>query len=395
VGGPASVHVVIPARGGSKGIPRKNLAPVGGTSLLVRAINAVQSSCLGVSPVVTTDDEEIAAVAAAAGAIVVERPAHLASDEASSESAVLHALDRISAADEDIAVLVQCTSPFIAPCDLDDVVDAIRDGGDSAFLAVPFHRFIWRDDGAGGAVGANHDEHTRQRRQERPPEWLETGAAYAMRVGGLRAHSHRFFGRVVAVPSTAPAIEVDTPADLDSAHRLARELDNTRVEWPWPAVPELLILDFDGVLTDDRVWISEAGLESVVCSRSDGLGVDILREIVPIVVVSTETNAVVSQRCAKLRVPCVSGIGLDKTTAVENLLADRGLAADRVAYVANDVNDLGPFSIVGYPIAVADAHPRVLEAAKLVLSRPGGRGAIRELADAIAGAGQPRATSDR
>jgi YrbI family 3-deoxy-D-manno-octulosonate 8-phosphate phosphatase len=382
MGARARVHAVIPARGGSKGILRKNLALVDGVPIVVRAIDAVRACSLGVTPIVTTDDPEIAATARAAGATIVDRPADLSGDLASSESAVLHALDHVAATDDDIALFVQCTSPFIHPRDLDDLVAAVEAGADSAFLAVPFHRFVWRDDGSGRVVGANHDHSVRERRQDRPLEWLETGAAYAMRIRGLRAHGHRFFGTVVAVPSASPDLEIDAAADLEAARGLASS-SRLGVSWPWPALPDLLILDFDGVLTDNRVWTSQDGVESVVSSRSDGLGIALLRDVVPIAVVSTEVNLVVSRRCAKLGIPCVQAVGLDKTAAVRALFDEHQVEPERVAYVGNDVNDLGALDLVGYPIAVADAHVRVREAARLVLTSAGGHGAVRELAEAM------------
>ncbi len=380
------VHAVIPARGGSKGIPRKNLALVDGKPLVVRAIEALLSSSGALHPIVTTDDREIAETSRLAGARIIDRPANLAGDLATSESALLHVLNAVSASDNDIALFVQCTSPFIDPRDLDALVAAVEGGADSAFLAVPFHRFVWRDDGHGNVRGANHDERVRQRRQDRPDEWLETGAAYAMRVGGLRKSGHRFFGSIVAVPSVSPELEIDVPSDLEAARRQPRRPSTPT--WPWSALPEMLILDFDGVLTDDHVWISEQGIESVRCSRGDGLGIALLRDLIPIVVVSTEVNQVVARRCEKLEIPCVQAVGLDKTESVLEILAERRIESALTAYVGNDVNDLGPLALVGYPIAVADAHAQVIEAAQLVLSRPGGRGAVRELAEMVIAARQ-------
>lgn len=227
---PVNVTAVIPARGGSKGIPGKNVAEVGGVPLVARAVRA----CLGALHVtrvaVSTDDAAIAAAARSAGAEVVERPAELGSDEASSESALLHALDRLEerhGEPVDVLVFVQCTSPFVTAEEVDETVLAVvREGADSAFTAVPFHGFLWSaGPGAGPghrAHGVNHDSAVRQRRQDRAPEYLESGAVYAMRADGFRRHGHRFFGRTQLVP-TAPerAVEIDEPGDLDRARALA------------------------------------------------------------------------------------------------------------------------------------------------------------------------------
>jgi YrbI family 3-deoxy-D-manno-octulosonate 8-phosphate phosphatase len=155
-----------------------------------------------------------------------------------------------------------------------------------------------------------------------------------------------------------------------------------------PARVSLLALDFDGVLTDNRVWIAEDGTESVVCSREDSLGLQMLRERgIPAIVISQETSPVVAARCRKLGISCWQGVE-DKATLLSRLVADRGLSMDEVVYVGNDVNDLACLRSAGYGVAVSDAHPRVVEAADLLLTRPGGRGAVRELCDRVV-AGMP------
>ena len=121
------VLAIIPARGGSKGVPGKNLRRVGGRSLVERAVDACRAARLVEAVYVSTDDAEIAASAEAAGAKVIMRPAELCSDTASSESALLHALDQLIMVGEEpeVLVFVQCTSPFIAPDDLDRGVELV------------------------------------------------------------------------------------------------------------------------------------------------------------------------------------------------------------------------------------------------------------------------------
>lgn len=153
---------------------------------------------------------------------------------------------------------------------------------------------------------------------------------------------------------------------------------------------ECVVLDFDGVLTDNAVWVLGDGTEMVRCDRSDGLGIAALtRAGVTVAVLSTETNPVVAARCRKLKLPFAQGLA-DKALALRGLLAERGVDPSRVAYVGNDVNDLGCLELAGLPVAVADAHPRVLDAVALVLSRPGGHGAVRELCDLLLDARQSK-----
>ncbi len=376
------IIAVIPARGGSKGVPGKNLRRVGGRSLIERAVAACRATTSIDAVYVTTDDPGIARAAEAAGARVIVRPADLAGDTASSESALLHVLDQLArfGSQPEAVVFVQCTSPFIDPADLDRGVSLITSGAaDAAFAAVATYEFLWRGDDAGVAAGVNHDQAHRPRRQDRAPDLRETGAFYVMDTLGFRAARHRFFGRVraVEVPELT-AVEIDREPDLVLAQALAAVLDR-----PETVDVDAVITDFDGVHTDDSAVIDQTGRESVRVSRSDGLGVERLQAAgVPLLIVSKETNPVVRARAAKLGVEVLNGIE-HKAAVVRDWLAASGISPDRAAYVGNDINDLGPMGIVGWPIAVADAHPQVRAAARLVLERPGGHGAVREVCDLV------------
>ncbi|QQD77045.1 acylneuraminate cytidylyltransferase family protein [Curtobacterium sp. YC1] len=222
-----SVLAVVPARAGSKGIPGKNLRTVAGRSLVRRAVESARLASRIDDVVVTTDGDAIAAEARAAGAIVVRRPTDLAGDEASSESALLHVLDTLAADGDgtlpEVLVFLQATSPFIDPADLDRAVArVVDDHADTVFAAAPSHAFLWRTASDGSAVAVNHDAAVRPRRQDREPEYRETGAFYVMRTAGFLAHRHRFHGRIeLAVVDAAGAIDIDDPADLALADALA------------------------------------------------------------------------------------------------------------------------------------------------------------------------------
>ncbi len=379
--------VVIPARGGSKGLRAKNLLPIAGVPLVARAVRAARGSPIEVRVIVSTDDDTIAAVARAAGAEVLARPAPLADDQASSESVVLHALDELEAADgtiPDVCVLVQCTSPFIDPGDVAATIELVRSGqADSAFTAVASHAFLWRE-GPTGADGINHDPAHRLRRQDRDPELRETGAVYAMRATGLRQSGSRFFGTIRAhVVPAARAVEIDDRFDYELAARLVGPTEEPDALAALSGHLGAVIFDFDGVMTDDAALVSDDGRESVRVRRSDGLGVELLRNReIPMLILSKERNQVVKRRAEKLRVACVSGCD-DKWAALQAWLADRGLTPAQVTYVGNDVNDRSCLEGVGCPVVVADAHPSVLPLARVVLGRAGGEGAVRELCDLV------------
>ena len=421
------VLAVIPARGGSKGVPAKNLLPVGGVPLVARAVRECRAARLVTDVVVSTDDQAIAAAAREAGAEVVLRPAAIAGDTATSEAAVLHAVDAHEAlhgAVVDVVLLVQCTSPFIVREDIDGVAGAIvENGADTAVTVAPFHGFIWRDaesaesaesaedvvaagslaehDAAvGGGYGVNHDKSFRPRRQDRPQDLLETGAAYAMEAAGFRKHQHRFFGRTELV-RTDPArvLEIDDPHDLARARALAPLFDADLPQalnfaraggTPIGALPtaddiDAVVLDFDGTQTDDRVLVDSDGREFVSVHRGDGLGIAALRDSgLKMLILSTEQNPVVAARARKLKLPVLHGIDR-KDLALKQWCEEQGIAPERVLYVGNDVNDLPCFALVGWPVAVASAHDVVRGAARAVTVLPGGDGAIREIAGWILG----------
>ncbi|MEU9664945.1 N-acylneuraminate cytidylyltransferase [Streptomyces bobili] len=403
------VLAVIPARGGSKGVPAKNLASVGGVPLVARAVRECRATRLVTDVVVSTDDQAIAVAAREAGAEVVLRPAAIAGDTATSEAAVLHAMDTHEAlhgAAVDAVLLVQCTSPFIAREDIDGVAAAvIENGADTAVTVAPFHGFVWRDGttdstgttgttdgtnntvGTAGGFGVNHDKSYRPRRQDRPQDLLETGAAYAMDAAGFREHGHRFFGRTDLV-RTDPArvLEIDDPHDLARARALAPLFDAGRSgSLPTAADIDAVVLDFDGTQTDDRVLIDSDGREFVSVHRGDGLGIAALRRSgLKLLILSTEQNPVVAARARKLKLPVLHGIDR-KDLALKQWCEEQGIAPERVLYVGNDVNDLPCFALVGWPVAVASAHDVVRGAARAVTALPGGDGAIREIAGWILG----------
>jgi YrbI family 3-deoxy-D-manno-octulosonate 8-phosphate phosphatase len=395
-----SVVAIIPASGRSDGIPGKYLKRVGGVSLVARAVQSARRASSIDRVVVSTDDDAIAAEALTAGAEVVRRqPGPGSEPSATSESAILHAMDALGRAPR-IIVLIEAASPFIDPLDLDSAVGRVRDGQcDVAFAAVETHAFLWTST-KDGAVGVNHDasapprerERDRDERHRDDAQYRETGAFYAMRAAGFRQAGLRFFGRAeVVIVDRTRALEIDEPGDLVVARSLA-----PLFERPEAIDIDALVTDFDGVHTDDRVSIGGDGMERITASRADGIGVDMLRKAgYPLLILSRETNRVVTARGRKLGVEVRQGVEV-KAVVLAAWAKTRGIELSRIAYVGNDINDVGCMEIVGWPIAVADAHPEVLAVARVVLTQHGGHGAIREVAERILlAAGSPSTSSPR
>ena len=149
------------------------------------------------------------------------------------------------------------------------------------------------------------------------------------------------------------------------------------------AAIRLVVFDFDGVFSDNRVWTNERGEESVACWRGDALGLRRLDEVgVDYFVITQERNEAVPARARKIRIECIRGID-DKLRVLRDEVERRGLSLAATAYVGNDANDAECLEAVGLAAVPADAWPEVLPLAGVVLTRPGGHGCVRELCDAI------------
>ncbi len=147
---------------------------------------------------------------------------------------------------------------------------------------------------------------------------------------------------------------------------------------------QMVIFDFDGVFTDNRVLVMQDGTEGVFCSRADGFGLSALRSLgIQLMVISKEVNPVVGIRCNKLRLPCIQGCD-NKQEILIRETKQLGISLEHVAYVGNDINDIACLKIVGLPVCVADAWPPVKEISRVITKTKGGHGAVREFCDFIA-----------
>jgi YrbI family 3-deoxy-D-manno-octulosonate 8-phosphate phosphatase len=383
------IIAIIPARGGSKGILKKNLKVLAGKPLVAHVIESAKLAGRISRIYVSTDNPEIGTVSKRYGANVIWRPPEISGDTASSESVLLHALEHLQVTElykPDVVVFLQCTSPLTLPEDIDGAIEAFLDqNADSALAVTPFHYFLWRSDPVGNAVGINHDKTRRLLRQEQEPQFLETGAVYVVRTDGFKTARHRFFGRTAMyIMPPERCLEIDAPEDFRRAEIVIRENEEKSKIQRLPDRVTALVLDFDGVFTDNKVIVFPDGQEAVSCDRRDGWGLALLRTLgLPILVLSSETNLIVQSRCGKLKIPCLQGID-EKLPVLLEWLGQHKLDLARVVYLGNDVNDLSCLRGVGCGVAVGDAHPEAKEAAKFVLRSAGGNGAIRELAELIA-----------
>src|SRR5262245_62927129 len=335
------VLAIVPARGGSKSIPRKNVRPLAGVPLLAYSIEAGLSARLVDRVIVSTDDEEIAAVARRWGADVpFIRPAALAEDSTPDLPVFQHALHWLethASCVPDIVVQLRPTSPLRPPDCIDRAIELLRSdpAADSVRGVVqasqnPYK--MWRIQSGDGAMvplldGEGPEPYNRPR-QDLPVTYWQTGHVDAIRAATISRKHSMSGSRILPL-----LIDADYTCDIDN------EGDWQRIEWtlahldrPMVMVGErsrlpddvrLVVFDFDGVMTDNRVWVSEHGEEWVACNRSDGLGLESLRRLsIDAFVLSTEKNAVVGMRCAKLGLPYEQGVA-DKAGRLRQLLAER------------------------------------------------------------------------
>ena len=228
-----STLAVIPVRGGSKGIPRKNLRDVGGKPLVAWTIEQALATAQDVRVVVSTEDAEIASVARDAGAEVIERPAELAQDTTATEPVVFHAMDTLAASgyEPDHVMLLQATSPVRRPGTIDRAVLQARETGvDSLVGVVPQTPFLWWTARDGHGPTADFDVDHRPRRQELTPSQLryrETGSLYVTRPWVYRELGNRIGGEIgLFIMDEVEGVDIDGPLDLALAGKTLTEMQD-------------------------------------------------------------------------------------------------------------------------------------------------------------------------
>ncbi|MDV2968145.1 acylneuraminate cytidylyltransferase [Nitratireductor aquimarinus] len=380
---------IILARGGSKGIPRKNLRKLGGISLVARSIRAARSSNAVDAVYVSTDDVAIRDEAIRFGALVIDRPEALSDDGASSESGWLHAVHEIrkERPSLDRLVMLQCTSPFTTGADIDGCLASMeREQASCALSVVKDHSFLWRLDAEGRGRGVNHEEQApRKRRQDLAPAFRENGAVYCVKVEDFLRVKRRFCGPVALHVVAQPPVEIDDFSDFALCQAImASQASSPSIERAKFRGVKALVMDFDGVHTDDRVIVDQSGVESVRVSRRDGLGIEMIRKAgtLHLLIISKEANPVVARRAEKLKVECLQSQD-DKVAALEKWMAGAHLNWEDILYIGNDVNDLGPLERAGLSACPQDAHARVLSVVDWVIPAAGGQGAVRVVADEL------------
>lgn len=399
------VLAVVQARGGSKGLPRKNLRLLAGHPLVAYSVAAGRAARRVTRTIISTDDAEIAEVAQHYGAEApFLRPAELAQDDTPDFPLFAHALDWLARQEgyrPEMVVQLRPTTPLRPRGMVDEAIgillsdpaaDSVR--GVTVPKQNPYK--MWRDGDDGclrPLLAGEFVEPYNMPRQKLPNTYWQTGHVDVIRARTIGEQQSLTGRRVRPIMIDVNfCVDIDTLVDFDLAEEALRkkrlDIDVPRAVSAggprgWPRPLALLVFDFDGVFTDNRVYVFEDGREAVACDRGDGMGLALLKQTgLDIVVLSTEVNPVVDARCRKLGLECQHGLR-DKRASLTALAKRKQVDLKHVVYVGNDVNDLGCMEAAGFAVATADAHPRVRERADFVLSQRGGQGAVRELCDLL------------
>ena len=398
------VLALIPARGGSKGIPRKNIRTFAGYPLIAWSIAAAKQASCVTRVIVSTDDEEIAAIAREYGAETpFLRPSEFAQDNTTDLPVFEHALAwhaENEGYQPEIVIQLRPTSP-IRPRDcVDHAVKILIEHKDADCVrgVVPAgqnpHK-MWRFAGQGQPMtplleAEGIAEPYNAPRQMLPPVYWQTGHIDAIRVSTIQ-QKKSLTGDVIypLVIDHRYTVDIDNLSDWAKYEALVHSgleiVSPGKKRRSMPQKIELIISDFDGVITDNRVWVDQDGRETVAAFRSDSVRVRDMRAIgIEVIILSSEVNRVVEARAKKMGVEAIHGVALhEKGQVMQEVLAQKNIRAENVVFIGNDINDLPCFEIAGWAVAVADAYPEVIRAADFVLTKPGGHGALRELCDLI------------
>ena len=398
------ILALIPARGGSKGILRKNIRLFAGYPLIAWSIAAAKQSDLVTRVIVSTDDEEIAAVAREWGAETpFLRPAEFAQDNTTDLPVFEHALKWLADVEgyrPDVVIQLRPTSPIRPRTMVDDAIRVLANHTDADCVrgVVPAAQNpfkMWRFNGDSKPLQpllevAGIDEPYNAPRQILPPVYWQTGHIDAILVSTI-TQKKSLTGDVIYPLLIDPKYTVDIDTLPDWAKYEALVYSGLEMVSPGKsrrAMPEtikMIICDFDGVVTDNLVITDQDGKESVSASRSDSMHIKTLREKgIELMILSSEPNPVVMARAKKMSVDAIHNIGMqNKGLVMRELLEQKNIKAENVIFLGNDLNDLPCFEVAGWSVAVADAYPEVLRAADHVLTKTGGHGAIRELCEIV------------
>jgi N-acylneuraminate cytidylyltransferase len=376
----------IPARGGSKSIPLKNIKKFAGKPLIYWVLLAAQLSDKISEVYVSTDSEKIKNKINSfnfSKVRVIERNPNTATDTSSTESAMLEFAKKYCFS---YIVLLQATSPLVSHLDLNKAITKYFQGGyDSLLSGVMQKRFLWQYDKKKDIVQPiNYDYSNRPRRQEFEGNLVENGAFYITSRENLLKTKNRLNGNI-GFYKMAPYTyhELDEKEDWKLLESLAYNIKNNYLNH-WTKNIKAVALDVDGVLTDGGVYACKCGEKPEKFSRVDGKGIELLRKNnIQIWVISAEDSEAVRKRCEKLLIKNVYLGVKDKIAVLKKIAIKNSLNKDDICFIGDDIQDLPVINWVRFSAAPCNAVEFVKNKVQYVSSKAGGSGAVREIIDII------------
>lgn len=370
---------LVPLRGGSKSIRKKNIKMIAGKPLCAWSLEAAAKAGIFKRIVVSTESDEIAAVVCDLnlGVEILRRPACLATDEASTEAVMLHAA---SCCHFEILTTIQATSPLVRAEDFTEAWNKFRSEElDSLLTAVRVKRFFWTPEGP-----LNYDPLHRPRRQEFEGVLMENGAFYMTRRNILEQYRCRLGGKIgIYEMADETAVEIDEPKDWDLVENILRLRNSKSISTRLKDI-RLLAFDCDGVLTDGGMYYAENGEELKKFNTRDGQGLELIRNAgVKSALITRENSQAVRRRADKLKIDDLFLGVKDKKRAMQQLVDKYSLEPEHIAYIGDDIGDIPAMEIAGVSFAVSDAVDTVKKQADFLLAAKGGQGAVRELCEHI------------
>ena len=374
-----SVIAFIPARGGSKSIPLKNIKSLCGKPLIYWSIKALNRSIVD-KIVVATDSDVIRKTVLEFNFSKVEiydRDSRNATDDASTESVMLEYIEKSELLDSDIFMLVQATSPFTQTHDFNKGL-TLFNNYDSVITCTVSKRFSWNENG----IALNYDINNRPRRQTYSGDLIENGAFYISTVANIKLNRNRISGNIgiYKMPEYS-ALEIDEAIDLDIAELIMKKfiLSNNR---DFSKI-KILLSDVDGVLTDAGMYYTENGDEIKKFSTYDGMAFKLLKDYnIKVGIITSEDRNLNKRRADKLDLDFQFHGAINKLQIVKELCDKEFIELENIAYIGDDINCYELLCNVGIAACPNNAMDKIKSIPGIIsLSKKGGDGVLREFID--------------
>jgi len=371
----------IPARGGSKGIPGKNIKLFSGMPLVYWTLSELQKTDLIDKIILATDCESIKKIVNSFCLDKVEvfdRSEENSKDQSSTESVILEYLTKSNVDKENNFMLVQATSPLTTSENFSESIELYKSGKyDSILSCARTKRFFWSENG----VAENYDFKNRPRRQDFKGSLIENGAIYINKVKNILKYHNRISGNIgVYEMSEYTSVEIDEEEDWIIAESFMRKFvlkhdsSSSKIK--------LFVSDVDGVMTDAGMYYSENGDELKKFNTHDGMAFQILREKgIKTAIITSEETSIVKRRAEKLKVDYLfqGKKHNGKLEAVKKICFNEGIELKNVVYIGDDINCFELLSSVGFPACPYDALDEIKAIPNIeILNKKGGEGVVRE-----------------